>query len=345
MEFNGMGLASEVTKSNGEDAPEVCGTGASSEQISGLVFIDPTVPEQELLLRDLPAQYQAICLTDQTDAIDQITNHLRDYEGLEALHIVTHGSPGQLHFSNAELSSDTINQYWDQLARWSAAMAEDADILLYGCETGQGEVGHAFIGSLSNITGCNIAAADSYIGHSSLGADWLLTQVSGTISSSVFAAEKVQAGWNHHLADVTIGNTAGGGGVSSGNSVGQSFTATKTGLIKSISIASNLAQSETLKIYAGEGIGGSLLHTQSVNLTDSVTDASTFSLQELILDAEVAITSGSQYTFAFSGAAEEMVYAGSSVYVDGIMFVGASAQSTLELVFEVVQSAAGPSSK
>ena len=202
MEFNGMGLASEMTKNNEETALDVRGRNADSAHITGLVFIDPTVPEPELLLRDLPAPYQAICLTDQTDAVDQITHHLRDYDGLETLHIVTHGSPGQLHFSNAVLSSQTLSQYWDQLVSWSTAMAPDAEVLLYGCETGQGEVGSQLIKDLSFITRCTIVASDEAIGHVSLNASWALTLTSHDkpVKASLFTNSEAQQSWLHTLA-------------------------------------------------------------------------------------------------------------------------------------------------
>ena len=130
-----------------------------------LVFVDSTVAQQAELVQQLPSNIKAIALNQGTDAIAQITAHLRDYQGLEALHIVTHGVPGRLVFNQNTLCSETLNHYWDHLASWQKAMAPTADILLYGCETGQGRVGQQFIRELASATGCNIAAASQTVGH------------------------------------------------------------------------------------------------------------------------------------------------------------------------------------
>lgn len=165
-----------------------------------LIVIDPNVPQPELLLEQLPDDYQVLALNHKADAIDQITECLKDYQDVSALHIVTHGSPGALHFANAILSNDTLNQYWDQLASWSKSMGDDADILLYGCETGKGVEGSQLLKLFHEITGCNIAAASEIVGE---GKQWLLSEELGSVSSLVFATETVQYQWRHHLATPT----------------------------------------------------------------------------------------------------------------------------------------------
>ena len=146
--------------------------------IRQLIFIDPSVPDSAQLLQQLPAHSRAIQLTAEESQIDQISALLTQYQGLDSLHIVTHGSPGALHFSNASLSSETLNPHWDQLAGWAAALAEDADILLYGCETGKGERGDSFIALLGHVTGKNIQASSQMLGHPALGGSWTLDRFS-----------------------------------------------------------------------------------------------------------------------------------------------------------------------
>lgn len=164
-----------------------------------LVFVDSAVAQQAELVQQLPSDIKAIVLNQDTDAIAQITAHLRDYQGLEALHIVTHGAPGRLVFNQNTLCSKTLNHYWDQLASWKTAMSPAADILLYGCETGKGSVGQQFICELASATGLNIAAAKHAVGHSALGGQWLLDQTVGSITTSVFAGAQTQASWHQHL--------------------------------------------------------------------------------------------------------------------------------------------------
>mgnify|MGYP000085152518 CR=1 FL=1 len=165
-----------------------------------LILIDPSVPDAAQLFRGLPADSNAVMLTAHTDQITQISTLLKQYQKLEALHLVTHGSPGALHFSNAVLSSSTLNQYWDQLAGWSASMENGADILLYGCETGKGSNGNAFIKLLGHITGLNVMASSQVLGHPQMGGSWTLDKASHKqTDASLFIDNPEHVNWKHTL--------------------------------------------------------------------------------------------------------------------------------------------------
>ena len=166
---------------------------------SQIVFFDPALGDTKQLLQHLPGTTKAISLHSGMDAIEQITAHLRHHQGLSALHIVTHGVPGQLHFSNSVLSGQTINRYWDLITSWSGAMALDADILLYGCDSGQGQPGRQLIEALACASGCNVAASAVPVGHHTLGAQWQLSERVGSVTTPMFASAEVQTSWHHRL--------------------------------------------------------------------------------------------------------------------------------------------------
>lgn len=113
-----------------------------------LIFIDPTVSERALLIKGIPKHIKAVFLDADKDAISQITTALSQYQNLDALHIVTHGTPGQLIFSRSVFNAQTLGQYHTQLTSWSQAMSAEADILLYGCETGSNNSGKQLIEQL-----------------------------------------------------------------------------------------------------------------------------------------------------------------------------------------------------
>lgn len=168
---------------------------------SQLIVIDPTVADIPQLLQQLPSDSKAVILTDKADQVCQISTLLRQYHRLEALHIVTHGSPGALHFSNATLSGDRLNQYWDDLAGWSASMNDNADILLYGCETGKGTDGESFIKQLSDITGLNTLASSHILGHPAQGGSWMLDKMTmQPAHSPLFINSPEQLNWQHTLS-------------------------------------------------------------------------------------------------------------------------------------------------
>ncbi len=80
----------------------------------------------------------------------------------------------------------------------------------------------------------------------------------------------------------------------SDSEIGQSFTATCTGRIKSITVKSNTDYTnKTVTVYQGEGIGGTVLKSISSNL---VTGMNEISLE----DAAIKVSAGSVYTFTLS---------------------------------------------
>ncbi|MBE9398610.1 DUF4347 domain-containing protein [Pontibacterium sp. N1Y112] len=166
---------------------------------SQIVFFDPALGDIKQLLQHLPGTIKAISLHSGMDAIEQITAHLRHHQGLSALHIVTHGVSGQLQFCNTVLSGQTINHYWDHITSWSGAMAPDADILLYGCESGKGQPGRQLIEALACASGCNVAASPVPVGHHSLGARWQLSEQVGEVTTPVFTSIAAQNSWHHRL--------------------------------------------------------------------------------------------------------------------------------------------------
>jgi hypothetical protein len=144
------------------------------------------------------------------------------------------------------------------------------------------------------------------------------------------------------LPDVVIGVTTANGFATS-LKWGQSFAATVTGEISAVRFATNNALAGgTLKIYAGEGLGGTLLGTQTgINLADTVTSTDVFTFSTINLTTPVAITSGSQYTFYFetSGSVgRPLIKFSADVYTAGKLYLDTTAYPTFNLSFEVVQS-------
>ena len=135
----------------------------------------------------------------------------------------------------------------------------------------------------------------------------------------------------------TIDNTPATLIGSSGGSteMGQSFTATVTGYIVNIQCVNDASEATNLKIYSGEGVGGTLLHTQAVNLIDTYTNTTTYSYNTIVLDATIPITSGNSYSFVFDNAHPGLgaeTYAGGSLIDTGVV-------STIDSPFRVVQQA------
>jgi hypothetical protein len=92
----------------------------------------------------------------------------------EAIHIIFHGSPGCIYLGNSVLNRNNLFCYQNNLQSWRKALAEDADILLYGCRVA-GRASHAScLQSVATLTKTNVAASTSIIGNAKQGGNWNL---------------------------------------------------------------------------------------------------------------------------------------------------------------------------
>src|SRR4028118_2228206 len=101
--------------------------------ISTLVFIDSNVEDYQSLISGVSPNAEVIILDETLDGIEQITERLAIEENIEAIHIISHGSPGSVHLGANTLNSSNIESFAPGLQQWRKALIPGADILLYGC--------------------------------------------------------------------------------------------------------------------------------------------------------------------------------------------------------------------
>ena len=78
---------------------------------------------------------------------------------MEAIHIVSHGDQGELLLGTGRLTLESMNgEYADELAVIGNALTENADLLIYGCDFAEGELGQAAASRLAELTGADVAA-------------------------------------------------------------------------------------------------------------------------------------------------------------------------------------------
>jgi hypothetical protein len=134
-----------------------------------------------------------ILLDGQQDGISQITETLDQLSQqgiqLSAMHLLAHGSVGALQLGSSQLTADDLSQYTNQLSSWQSALTPDADILLYGCSVGVGDIGQAFLNQLGQIIGADIAASIDITGNAALGGDWDLEVQRGAIEATTLSFE------------------------------------------------------------------------------------------------------------------------------------------------------------
>ncbi|MBD2680828.1 MULTISPECIES: DUF4347 domain-containing protein [Nostoc] len=138
-----------------------------NSQNTGILFIDSSVQDYEILLDCVVLKVEPIVLDSSQDGVEQITQILLQRPQVESVHIVSHGSPGCLYLGNTQLSLSSLERYTQQLQTWLCQA-----VILYGCNVAAGDAGEEFLQKLHRLTGANIAASTTLTGNASLGGDW-----------------------------------------------------------------------------------------------------------------------------------------------------------------------------
>ncbi len=172
-------------------------SGKTDETSTQLAFIDRGVEDAEGLAEELKEKVvgqnlEVHYLDIDTDGLQQISDALAGRRGVDAVHILAHGADGEVQLGNAVLSTVTLNQYNEQLAGWSSALANNADLLFYGCNLADTSQGKRFVEAIGSMTGADVAASDDLTGASQVdaNADWDLEFHVGDISTPTLSARK-----------------------------------------------------------------------------------------------------------------------------------------------------------
>ena len=148
-------------------------------KVNEVIFLDPGVVDGQALVRQAlanrpDAQAEVVLLDGQTDGILQITSWLKMHQGLQAVHLLSHGDAASLKLGSTELDAGNIDQYQSALGQWQQSLKAGADLFLYGCDVAQGASGSAFVDRLSQLTGAVVAASTDATGSAAKGGNWVL---------------------------------------------------------------------------------------------------------------------------------------------------------------------------
>src|SRR4028119_1769384 len=177
-----------------------------NNQVSGsaIAFIDTQVENYQSLIAGVTPGTEVVVLDGNKDAIDQITQILRDRSNIDSIHIVSHGAPGSLQLGDVRFSLDDIEGDRDSLQQWFSQRTDSTrknrpTILLYGCCVAAGQTGKAFVKRLSELTGARVAASQNLTGSVAKGGDWELEVSTGLIETSLVFEAEVLAGYEYVL--------------------------------------------------------------------------------------------------------------------------------------------------
>ncbi|ASJ70625.1 DUF4347 domain-containing protein [Granulosicoccus antarcticus] len=247
-----------------------------------LVFVDSRVEDYETLIQDIRTSTDSsrtidVMILDPTrDGVEQIAEILTRYESLDAIHIVSHGDEGTVQLGDTWLSNKTLSSYTHQLASWSDALSQDADLLFYGCDLAGSDSGKALIASLARLTDADVNASSDRTGSANLGGNWNLESRTGDIETTVAFSTEARQKWQGILASFTVDTLLDTADATPGDGIAED-AAGNTSLRAAMEEANALGGAHTISLGAG---------------------TYTLSLGELEIDSDITLTgAGTDQTF------------------------------------------------
>ena len=178
-----------------------------------IAFVDLSLPDAQSLLSDLRAQRDAgrpieiITIAADEDGMALIGNTLASRHNIAAVHVLAHGDNGVLQLGTTQLDARTLLARAGEVAAWSAALSDDADLLLYGCDLAQTGAGQQLVSDLAALTGADVAASTDLTGAAALGGNWTLEFQSGRIETTIATSFAQQMQWQGVMATYTVTST------------------------------------------------------------------------------------------------------------------------------------------
>ena len=188
-----------------------------------LIVVDSQVEDYETLVSNLlnqrseSRQIQVHVLDASRDGIDQMTEILKRFRELDAVHVISHGNEHSFQLGNTWVDANDLDSRAPSIEVWGKAFSEEADLLFYGCNLAASSEGTAFLEAFGKLVGVDVAASTNVPGSASLGGDWKLEYLAGDIETSVAFSASLQARWLGSLGTAdplwisTTGSVTNGG--------------------------------------------------------------------------------------------------------------------------------------
>ncbi|CAO3417770.1 SwmB domain-containing protein [Azospirillum argentinense] len=154
-------------------------SGRFLDTAAQIAVIDTALSGWRDLQAGLPSGMEAVLIGESRDGVAAMAQALAGRQGVRALHVLCHGFEGGLQLGTARLDEAALTARAAELAAIGACLADDGDILLYGCNVASGH-GESFLDALADITGAAMAASRTPTGAADLGGDWDLAWTRGT---------------------------------------------------------------------------------------------------------------------------------------------------------------------
>ena len=195
-------------KGGGEDVVQALTNYMPAEKCVEVAFVDPTVPNYQELLAGMDTNIEVIMLDGGQDGVEQMAAALSGRSGIDAIHLISHGSSGELQLGTGTLNTASMSsEYADEFSTIRGALSDQADLLVYGCSFGEGAEGADAVNLLAELTGADVAASSDQTGHIDLGGDWEFEVHAGSIETDLALTDTAQMNWAGILGTETVADT------------------------------------------------------------------------------------------------------------------------------------------
>ena len=151
------------------------------------MFVDGQLPNAGVLASNIASGARVIVLDPNGNALQQIQDAVAGRNDIQSIHILSHGSQGDITLGNLHLNQSTLAAHADALTAIGSSLTADGDILIYGCDIGAGSDGKALVDEIARITQADVAASTDATGATKEGGDWTLEYTTGTVEAASLA--------------------------------------------------------------------------------------------------------------------------------------------------------------
>ncbi len=160
------------------------------------IFVDADLENRDALIEEIKSnsdsEFEVIKLDATENGLETISLLLAQFTGVKSVHLLTHGDEARLKLGDVWVTNDNFSQHQEQLSQWQAALSDNADILIYGCDLAANDDGQQLISKIAQVTHADVAASNDVTGSTELGGDWQLEQSTGSIETIALFAPSWQ---------------------------------------------------------------------------------------------------------------------------------------------------------
>ncbi len=158
-----------------------------------LVVLDESMDNRKEIISSLNENVKIIILKQSNNQLKDLTDSLKSYQELTALHLLLCGKEGLIMLNGSPINNQNMGELSDELSQWKKSFRDNGDLLIYTCKLANTDGGKLVIRRLSAYTGLDVAASVNDTGNIGKESDWDLEFMSGPVeAASCFNFQKIK---------------------------------------------------------------------------------------------------------------------------------------------------------